>query len=180
MTPTTILLVLFFGLLIGALGGMIGLGGGIMVIPVLMFVFGFSQAKANGTSLAMLLPPIGVFAVLSYWKAGNIDWRFAGLLAVGFAVGAYAGARAVNLGWVNTTALRTLFGVLLLYIAGKMLFAPGGGTRAAIGTAALVVGSVVTLVVARLLGRHWERAAHDWGQVYRQKLATPAEYDYEI
>ena len=52
MTPTTILLVLFFGLLIGALGGMIGLGGGIMVIPVLMFVFGFSQAKANGTSLA--------------------------------------------------------------------------------------------------------------------------------
>ena len=95
MTPTTALTLIFVGFAIGTFSGMVGIGGGILVIPVLMFYFGFSQARANGTSLAMLLPPIGIFAVLAYWRAGNIDWATAGLLAVGFACGAYVGARLV-------------------------------------------------------------------------------------
>ena len=80
MTATTVALVLLVALVIGTISGMVGIGGGVLVIPVLMFGFGFSQAKANGTSMAMLLPPIGVFAVLSYWRAGNIDFRFAAVL----------------------------------------------------------------------------------------------------
>ena len=77
MSVATVLLMLLVGLLIGTISGMVGIGGGVSVIPVLMLGFGFSQAKANGTSMEMLLPPIGFFAVLSYWRAGNIDFRFA-------------------------------------------------------------------------------------------------------
>src|SRR5437868_5790088 len=100
MSPTTLLLVLAIGLAIGIVSGMVGIGGGVLVIPVLMFGFGFSQARANGTSLAMLLPPIGIFAVLSYWRAGNIDWPFAAALAIGFAGGAFIGAKLVNNGQI--------------------------------------------------------------------------------
>src|SRR5689334_18824349 len=75
MPLTTVLILLLIGLAIGTISGMVGIGGGVLVMPVLMFFFGFAQAKANGTSLAMLLPPIGIFAVLAYWRTDNIDWR---------------------------------------------------------------------------------------------------------
>ena len=159
---------------------MVGIGGGVLVIPVLMLGFGFSQAKANGTSMAMLLPPIGLFAVLSYWRAGNIDFRFAAVLAVGFAAGAYAGATLVNTGRVSPIALRVLFAVLLLYVAGRMLFRSGGRAHAALETAALVIGFTATYAAMRLLGRHWSRSTPDWSAVYRQWRKEPLEHDYEI
>src|SRR3954470_22828598 len=96
MTVATALLLIGIGLAIGTLSGMVGIGGGILVIPVLMFFFGFPQARANGARRAMLPPPIGIFAVLAYWRAGNVDWPCAALLALGFAAGAYVGARVVN------------------------------------------------------------------------------------
>ena len=68
LTLTTIVALVLIGLCIGTISGMVGIGGGILVIPALMFFFGFSQAKANGTSMTMLLPPIGVFAVLVYHR----------------------------------------------------------------------------------------------------------------
>src|SRR5947207_7450889 len=109
MTPTTALTLVLVGFAIGTFSGMVGIGGGVLVIPVLMIGFGFSQARANGTSLAMLLPPIGIFAVLAYSRAGNIDWRFAILLAIGFTFGAYIGAKVVNSGWMNPALLRLMF-----------------------------------------------------------------------
>ena len=180
MTATTVALVLLVALVIGTISGMVGIGGGVLVIPVLMFGFGFSQAKANGTSMAMLLPPIGVFAVLSYWRAGNIDFRFAAVLALGFAVGAYAGAKVVNTGMVNPTALRVLFAVLLLYVAGRMLFPSGGRARAALETSLLIVGFTLTYAAMRLLGRHWSRPTPNWSTVYGQRRKEPLEHDYEI
>jgi uncharacterized membrane protein YfcA len=175
---TAVALVLI-GFAIGAVSGMVGIGGGILVIPVLMFFFGFSQAKANGTSLAMLLPPIGIFAVLVYHRAGNIDWTYAALLAGGFAVGAYAGGRLLNEGWINPTALRIAFALLLVYCAGRLLFRPGGRAGAALATSLLVVAFAGTYVVMRLLGRRWKRAP-EWGAVYRAKQREPYEFDYEI
>jgi uncharacterized membrane protein YfcA len=180
MTVTMLVLVLLLGLLIGVFSGMVGIGGGILVIPVLMFGFGFSQAKANGTSMAMLLPPIGVFAVLSYWRAGNIDWRFAGLLAAGFAAGAFVGAKLVNSGRVNPTALRMIFAVLLLYVAARILFPSGGRARAALETSLLVGGFMVTYAAMRLLGRRWERRRPDWRAAYRARRREPVVHDYEI
>jgi uncharacterized protein len=179
MQPTTALLVVLIGLAIGTFSGMVGIGGGILVIPVLMFFFAFSQARANGTSLAMLLPPIGVFAVLAYWRAGNIDWAYAGLLALGFAPGAYVGARLVNGGWINPVALRVTFSMLLLYCAGRILFRPGGRARAALETSLLVGGFIATYLAMRFLGRRWRRAP-EWGAIYRAKQREPLVYDYEI
>ena len=175
----TAAVLLLAGLAIGAFSGMVGIGGGILVIPVLMFFFGFSQARANGTSLAMMLPPIGVFAVAAYWRAGNVDWRYAALLAAGFAVGAYAGARALNGGWINPAALRVAFALLLVYCAGRLLFRSGEPARAALETSLLILSFAATYVVLRLLGRRWRRAP-DWGAIYRERQRQPYEFDYEI
>jgi len=179
--PGTIVAVslLAVGILIGIISGMVGIGGGILVIPALMVVFGFSQAKANGTSLAMLLPPIGVFAVLSYWRSNNVDLVYAAFLAVGFAAGAYIGAMAVNSGRINPLALRVLFSVLLLYVAGRMLFHTGGHARAAAESTFLAGAAVAGYAVMRLLGqrlKRWpNRPANRPGRPY-----LPLDYDYEI
>jgi hypothetical protein len=173
------IVLLVIGLGIGMISGMVGIGGGVLVIPLLMFFFGFSQAKANGTSLAMLLPPIGIFAVLSYSRAGNIDWRFAGLLALGFAIGAYVGATMVNRGWINPTTLRVTFALLLVYCAGRILFRPGGRARAALETSLLVAGFAIAYAIMRLLGQRWTKAP-DWGRMYRQKQTKHVDHDYEI
>jgi len=167
------------GLSIGTISGMVGIGGGVLVIPILMFFFGFTQAKANGTSLAMLLPPIGIFAVIAYWKAANVDWRFALLLALGFAVGAYVGGLLVNRGRINPTALRVGFALLLIYTAARLLFRPGGQARAALETSLLVASFSVLYLSMRLLGRRWQRSP-DWGRIYRAKRDDSVGYDYEI
>ena len=179
LSTATAFLLLLIGLAIGIVSGMVGIGGGMLVIPLLMFFFGFSQAKANGTSLAMLLPPIGIFAVVEYWKAGNVDWRFALLLAFGFAVGAYIGAAIVNHGWINPTALRVGFALLLIYCAARLLFRHGGQARSALETSLMVTGFALMYAMMRLLGRRWRRAP-DWGLIYRAKLDDSVGYDYEI
>lgn len=170
---------LLVGVLVGTISGMVGIGGGILVIPILMIAFGFSQAKANGTSLAMLLPPIGIFAVLAYGRADNIDWGYALLLAVGFAAGAYLGARLVNSRWINPVGLRILFSVLLLYVAGRMLFRTGGRARAALETTFLMGAFLVSYVVMRLLGQKLKRMPN-WPETYRKRQNEPFDYDYEI
>lgn len=179
MAPTTVAALLVIGVAIGAVSGMVGIGGGILVIPVLMFFFGFSQAKANGTSMAMLMPPIGVFAVLVYHRAGNVEWRHAGLLAAGFAVGAYVGGRLLNEGLINPTALRVAFALLLVYCAGRLLFRPGGRAGAALMTTLMVVAFAATYAVMRVLGRRWKRAP-DWGAICRARQREPYDFDYEI
>lgn len=126
MSVTTVLALLAVGLVVGTISGMLGIGGAILIIPVLMIGFGFSQVKANGTSMAMLLPPIGIFAVLQYWRSGNIDLRFAAWMALGFTIGAYVGAVLVNSGKVNPTVLRFMFAAVILYVASRLILRPGG------------------------------------------------------
>ena len=180
MSISTVLLLLLSGFFIGTISGMIGIGGGVLVIPVLMIAFGFSQVRANGTSMAMLLPPIGIFAVLAYARGGNVDWRFALILALGFAAGAYIGANIVNRGLINPTTLRVLFALLLVYVAARLLFQPGGRARAALATALTVAGFAVVHGLMRLLGRHWSRNPPDWIREYRRRRSPPGEFDYEI
>src|SRR5436190_3751291 len=86
------------GLAIGILGGMLGIGGGVLVIPTLVTLYGFTYPQAVGTSLGMLLPPIGIFAFLSYYRSGNVSLAAAGMLALGFAVGAFFGAKLITTG----------------------------------------------------------------------------------
>src|SRR5258706_8297882 len=77
----TIVLGLLIGVVVGIISGIVGIGGGVMVVPILVYGFKYSQHTAQGTSLAMLLPPIGILAVMQYWRAGHIDVKMALLLA---------------------------------------------------------------------------------------------------
>ncbi len=115
-----IMLVIFIGLAAGILGGMVGVGGGIIVVPALIFFLGFTQHQASGTSLAMMLPPVGILAVINYYKKGALDVRIAALLAVGFLAGGYLGSR-LSLGMAQET-VKKVFAVVMIAMALKMLF----------------------------------------------------------
>jgi len=109
------------GLLAGALSGLIGIGGGIIIIPALVFIYGFSQHQAQGTTLAMLVPPIGILAAWTYYRQGFVDIKIAVLIGLGFFAGAYVGAR-----WAtsfNGPVLEKIFGAALFLISIKMMFA---------------------------------------------------------
>ena len=115
------LLFVLLGMAVGILSGVIGIGGGILIVPLLVYGFHMTQHKTQGTSLGALLLPIGLFAFWEYYRAGNVDVRAAIAIAVGFLVGGYfGGAWAQHL---SDLALRRGFAVVLILIAMKMLWA---------------------------------------------------------
>ena len=120
MSPLAIVGGLALGVVIGVISGTIGIGGGALLIPALVYFYGMTQIRAQGTSLATLLLPIGFFAFWSYYKAGHADLKLAMLLSVGFALGGWLGG-----GWaqhLSETVLRRGFAVLLLVLAAKLAF----------------------------------------------------------
>jgi uncharacterized membrane protein YfcA len=120
MSVTSIVLLVIMGLITGFMAGMLGIGGGIIVIPAMVMILGFTQQSAQGTSLAMMLPPVGIFAVINYYKAGHVDWRVAAILALFFIVGSIFGSKlAIK---IPQDILKKVFGVFLLLVAIKMLF----------------------------------------------------------
>ena len=107
------------GLAVGVFSGMVGVGGGIVVVPALVVFFGFSQLDAQGTSTAMLLPPIGILAAYYYWKNGHVNIHAAAWICVGFILGGYFGAKlAVAL---PKDVMRRGFVLFLLGVSVKML-----------------------------------------------------------
>lgn len=169
---------LLAGAVIGTLAGMLGIGGGVLVIPALVFLFGFSQKTAVGTSLAMLLPPIGFLAILGYWPQ-HVNVRAAALLAAGFAAGGWVGGRLVKTGYIPERTLRILFAFFLLYLAGNLLFRSEKRVAAALKTVVIIVGYGATYLGARLLARRIERRL-DIPEAYRARLGAPLAPDYEI
>ena len=87
----TIITLLLIGAAAGCLSGFIGIGGGLLIVPALMYFLGMTQMAAQGTSLALMLPPIGALAVMNYWKAGELDIRAAGIMVVAFVLGGWLG-----------------------------------------------------------------------------------------
>ena len=120
MSTQTIILVIIVGLVAGVLSGLVGVGGGIIIVPALVFILGFSQHQAQGTSLGILLLPAGIFAVLNYYKQGHIDLKVVLILFVGFLIGGFFGSK-ISLS-LSEAAVKKIFAVVLLVIAGKMLF----------------------------------------------------------
>lgn len=179
MALATVLKLILAGCFIGVTSGLLGIGGGVLVIPVLVFAFGFPQQRAVGTSLAMLLPPIGVLAVMRYARAGQVDWTAAMILAGAFAVGAAAGASIVARGWVSDRGLRLLFVAFLLYIAGNMLFRGERRVWAALCTVGLGGAYTAAYYLLRLVGRRWERDLR-LSTIYRERLGEPVAPEYEI
>jgi uncharacterized membrane protein YfcA len=115
---------LLTGLLVGVFGGLLGIGGAIILVPALIFVFGFSQARAQGTSIGALVPPIGIFAAIHYYRNGLLDLRAAALIAAGFAAGALGGASLVP--YVPQVWLRRAFATVLVVVAAQMMLAEPG------------------------------------------------------
>jgi len=115
----TLLLYVLIGVVTGILSGLLGIGGAVIVIPALVFIYGFSQQQAQGTTLALLLLPIGILAVLPYYQQGYVDLRVVALIAVGFFFGGYVGAKvATNL---PSATLGKVFGVVLVILGLRFL-----------------------------------------------------------
>jgi uncharacterized membrane protein YfcA len=113
-------IIALIGMAAGLLGGLLGLGGAIIIIPALVMLLGFSQQLAQGTALLMLVLPTGALAAWQYYKAGNVDVKTALVLAATFLAGGFFGARFAN--QLPQELLRKLFAVLLIAISVKMLF----------------------------------------------------------
>ncbi len=116
-----IILFIILGVVAGLLSGLIGIGGGVIIVPALLFIFGFSQHQAQGTTLALLVPPIGILAAWTYYKHGYVDFQAALFICLGFFVGGFLGAKFAT--GISNIMLERIFGIVLLIISLKMIFA---------------------------------------------------------
>ncbi|OJW82036.1 MAG: permease [Bacteroidetes bacterium 46-16] len=120
MGVNTILILIMIGLVAGILGGMIGLGGGIILIPAMVMFLAMDQRMAQGTTVAVMLPPIGLFAVINYYKAGYVNLKYALIIAAAFMIGGYLGSKVALS--IPQVMMRKIFAGLLVIIAAKMFF----------------------------------------------------------
>src|SRR5271168_2397556 len=112
--------ILLLGFAVGVISGIIGIGGGVILIPALIWLLGMSQRKAQGTSLAALLLPVGIFAFWTYYREGSADLRVGLLVAAGFAVGGLFGGLGAQ--YIPELWLRRIFAITLISIGVRMLF----------------------------------------------------------
>jgi uncharacterized membrane protein YfcA len=120
MTAQIVALIIIIGFAAGMLGGMIGIGGGLIIVPALVYFLSFSQHKAQGTSLGLLILPVAILGVLNYYKKGHVDVKVVALLALGFVAGSFLGSKwALSL---PQGTLKKIFALFLLLLSIKMLF----------------------------------------------------------
>ena len=120
MDITTCIILIVIGLLAGILSGLVGVGGGIVMIPLLIMFLGLTQHQAQGTALFAMLPPIGILAAMNYYKEGFVKWEYAAVMALTFVVGGYFGSKlSINL---PDQTVRKVFGVIMLIGAIKLIF----------------------------------------------------------
>ncbi|MGE0637763.1 MAG: TSUP family transporter [Bacteroidia bacterium] len=120
MTLLIIAGLLILGIMAGYFSGLIGIGGGVIIVPALIFIFGFSQHSAQGTTLALLVPPIGLLAAWNYYNQGFVDIKTAATICIGFFIGSYFGSSSAVA--LSEDILRKVFAVVLVLIALKMFF----------------------------------------------------------
>lgn len=146
---STTLSFLITGLLVGVTSGLLGIGGAVLLVPILMLVFGFSQGRAQGTTLGALVPPIGIFAAMQYYRNGLLDVRVAALIAAGFVVGALGGAFLVP--YVPQIWLKRIFATVLVYVAAQMVFSDPNRKTAAVLPGLIAMGLLWVAYGARRL-----------------------------
>ena len=120
MDITTCIILIVIGLLAGILSGLTGVGGGILMIPLLIIFLGLTQHQAQGTALFAMLPPIGILAAMNYYKEGFVKWEYAAVMALTFVVGGYFGSK-LSISLPDQT-VRKVFGVIMLIGAIKLIF----------------------------------------------------------
>jgi uncharacterized membrane protein YfcA len=120
MELSTIIILAVIGVIAGIVSGFVGVGGGVIIVPALVYFLGFNQLQGQGVSLMVLAMPVGIFAVINYYKAGNIQIAPALLIAMGFVVGAYFGSKWA-LG-IDMKKVKTIFGIFMLVMSIKMIW----------------------------------------------------------
>ena len=127
MSLQTIFILVLIGLAAGILSGMVGIGGGMVIVPALVFILGLSQHQAQGTSLFILSLPVLLLAVVNYWRTGNVNWRFGLVIASTFVLGAFFGSKLtlrLPEAWV-----KLIFGLLMAYVSIQLILAGYAGIR---------------------------------------------------
>ena len=119
MSLYLVIILILIGLSSGMLSGLVGVGGGIIIVPALVFLLGFSQHEAQGTSLGLLLLPVGILAVLNYYKQGYIDMRVIAIMSIAFVIGGWLGSKLSLV--LSEVLIKRIFAVILFYAAFKML-----------------------------------------------------------
>lgn len=119
----TMLILIGIGVLAGMLSGFIGVGGGLIIVPALIYFLGLTQFQAQGTSLAIMLPPIGIMAVMNYYRTDNVNMTYAVIIAISFIIGGYLGSKiALRMSPVH---VKFIFGLFMLYTAIRMVWTSG-------------------------------------------------------
>jgi uncharacterized membrane protein YfcA len=121
MTIQTILILATTGLMAGILSGFVGVGGGIIIVPSLVFLLGMSQHSAQGTSLFVLCLPVVFLALFNYWKEGQVNWKFGLIIAITFFIGGFVGSKlSLKL---SPSLVQIIFGLIMAYVSFRLLFA---------------------------------------------------------
>jgi len=120
MSWSTVIILIFIGLLAGSLSGLLGIGGGIVMIPLLIILLGLTQHEAQGTVLFSMLPPIGILAAINYYKAGFVKWEYAVIIAFTFVIGGYLGSKLAL--HISSQLVSRIFGVIMLIVSLKLIF----------------------------------------------------------
>ena len=119
MTAQVVILLILIGFFAGTLSGLVGVGGGIIVVPALVFLLGFSQHQAQGTSLGLLLLPVGILAVINYYNKGYIDIKIVAIMSIAFILGGWLGSKLALR--ISEDTVKKIFAILLFYTGFKML-----------------------------------------------------------
>ncbi|MEZ4937234.1 MAG: sulfite exporter TauE/SafE family protein [Crocinitomicaceae bacterium] len=127
MTINTIIILVFIGVAAGILSGFVGIGGGVVIVPALIYFFGMSQMEAQGTSLFLMLPPIGILAVMNYYRTGNVNVWYGIIIACTFVIGGYFGSK-ISLR-ISPSTVKIIFGTFMLYVAFKMILSGWQGIQ---------------------------------------------------
>lgn len=121
MSAQTIIVLILVGVAAGMLSGLVGVGGGIIIVPALVYLLGFTQKQAQGTSLGILLLPVGIIAAMQYYKQGHINLSYVAVIAVSFVVGSLFGSKIATTN-LSDEKLKRIFAIILMLVSIKMLF----------------------------------------------------------
>jgi uncharacterized membrane protein YfcA len=173
-----IFIYLAIGVTIGCLSGVLGIGGGVLIIPALVWICGFQHDVARGTSLAILVPPIGLPAAINYWRQGKVDLSAAICIALAFAAGALGGSFVMR--YLDELLLRLVFGLVMVFIAIRiMLASDSDAANAAAGLAATALAWVGFLWL-RILGRKHLAPPSLGAQIRHMQEEGRGDPDYHI
>jgi len=173
-----VLLYIALGLLVGLVSGMVGTGGGVLLVPALVWIFGVGHHRmAVGTTLAIMVPPIGLMAAIEYYRRDEVDLQAAAIIAATFILGAWAGGKLAE--HLDVELLRFLFGLMLVYVAVRFLLASDRDVASAFLGLGAVVLAWLAYVGLRALGRR-HLARPSLGEQIRSSEQTEKPGDYHI